>query len=138
MVQMGSPSVASAPEQASPTFSMPCSQERFGTTGLLTIGGMASLSLSCSCCSHSGVQYTDGVLGPLILDWPAGQDPVLQQFNYTYEHVLLLQDWMHEPAQDIKAFTLLSDSPHVPILRCSQVLYEGPWGAFPRFVPQFP
>lgn len=41
--------------------------------------------------SHSSVQYTDGLLGPLVVHSP--NDPLVRGIDFDYEVVLMLQDW---------------------------------------------
>ncbi|THH15565.1 hypothetical protein EW146_g4939 [Bondarzewia mesenterica] len=49
--------------------------------------------------SHSAVQYTDGLLGPLIIH--SVDDPLVRGTDFDYEQVLLIQDWYHDAASDI-------------------------------------
>eukprot|EP01113_Clastostelium_recurvatum_P041770 TRINITY_DN668_c0_g1_i5.p1 TRINITY_DN668_c0_g1~~TRINITY_DN668_c0_g1_i5.p1 ORF type:complete len:697 (+),score=136.01 TRINITY_DN668_c0_g1_i5:208-2298(+) len=71
--------------------------------------------------SHAGPEYTEGLLGPMIIDYPDGEeDPVMVQFQYVLEHVLILQDWDHETSDQLG------------------MLYAAPRGIFPGFQPQFP
>ncbi len=43
--------------------------------------------------SHSGTQYTDGILGPLIIHGPAEAET---RKLYTHDRVVLVQDWYHD------------------------------------------
>ncbi len=43
--------------------------------------------------SHSGMQYTDGILGPLIIHAPAEAD---SRKLYDHDRVVLIQDWYHD------------------------------------------
>ena len=47
--------------------------------------------------SHTGVQYSEGLFGALIVD--ARDDPYLDQ--YQQEFVVMINDWFHEPADKI-------------------------------------
>ncbi|EIM91340.1 uncharacterized protein STEHIDRAFT_152988 [Stereum hirsutum FP-91666 SS1] len=49
--------------------------------------------------SHSSVQYTDGILGPLIIH--STEDPLVLGTDFDEEQVLLYQDWYHEQAANI-------------------------------------
>ena len=70
--------------------------------------------------SHSAVQYGDGLFGPLVIDYPKGEDPVFQSFNYQTEHIVILQDWLHEVGDDV------------------MLLYTGPYAAYCGFQPKYP
>ena len=71
--------------------------------------------------SHTSTQYGDGLLGPIIVDEPVGTpDHIQLDFGYTYDHVLMMQDWMHESAKDLEAY------------------YKGPYGSFENFKPRYP
>lgn len=51
--------------------------------------------------SHYSTQYTDGVVGPLIVHSPT--EATIQK-TYDFDQIILLQDWYHNPTD-----TLLSD-----------------------------
>lgn len=55
--------------------------------------------------SHTGHQHVDGLLGPLVLDYPNDGpdkgDPVKATFPYVTDRVLLIQDWFHEPEENL-------------------------------------
>jgi iron transport multicopper oxidase len=70
--------------------------------------------------SHSGVQYGDGLFGPLVIDYQKGEDPVFRDFVYQTEHIVVLQDWLHEVGNDV------------------MLLYSGPYGAYSGFRPKYP
>ncbi|KAH8376771.1 hypothetical protein KR093_001265, partial [Drosophila rubida] len=55
--------------------------------------------------SHTGMQRGDGVFGSLIIRRPKQLDPHggLYDFDLS-EHVLVVQDWIHEPGANIFAF----------------------------------
>ncbi|XP_030081054.1 laccase-2 [Drosophila hydei] len=55
--------------------------------------------------SHTGMQRGDGVFGPLIIRRPKHAEPHggLYDFDLS-EHVLVVQDWIHEPGASIFAF----------------------------------
>lgn len=55
--------------------------------------------------SHTGMQRGDGVFGSLIIRRPKSSDPHggLYDFDLS-EHVLVVQDWIHEPGANIFAF----------------------------------
>ncbi|XP_034099549.2 uncharacterized protein LOC117564761 [Drosophila albomicans] len=55
--------------------------------------------------SHTGMQRGDGVFGSLIVRRPKNSDPHggLYDFDLS-EHVLVVQDWIHEPGASIFAF----------------------------------
>jgi len=48
--------------------------------------------------SHYGVQYTDGLVGPLIVHSP--EESKIQE-SYDYDQVILLQDWYHDASSDL-------------------------------------
>jgi L-ascorbate oxidase len=71
--------------------------------------------------SHASVQYSDGLLGPIVLEHAhADDDPVHAAFAYARDYPIVLQDWFHESADD-----LLTN-------------YVGPWGAFDGYTPRYP
>lgn len=71
--------------------------------------------------SHISAQYGDGLLGPLIIDYPYDTlDPIKQTFQYSSEHIFILQDWFHETNSDLL------------------VRYVGTYGIFPNFRPDYP
>ncbi|KAI0033491.1 Cupredoxin [Vararia minispora EC-137] len=49
--------------------------------------------------SHSAVQYTDGLLGPLIIH--SVDDPLVRGTDFEEERVLFFQDWYHDEASTI-------------------------------------
>ncbi|ETW83287.1 multicopper oxidase [Heterobasidion irregulare TC 32-1] len=55
--------------------------------------------------SHTAVEYTDGLLGPLIVH--SVNDPLVRGTDFDYEQVLIIQDWYHDEARTI-ATDLLS------------------------------
>jgi FtsP/CotA-like multicopper oxidase with cupredoxin domain len=68
--------------------------------------------------SHTSTQYSDGLVGPIVID-PI-EDLLLKEWSYTKEHILMLQDWFHEPSDNIIT------------------LYNGPRNIFKHFSPQYP
>ncbi len=71
--------------------------------------------------SHVAVQYSDGLLGPLVIESKdAAPDLAQASFNYTTEWTLMIQDWMHETASDVATMLV------------------GPRDSFPGFLPQYP
>ena len=70
---------------------------------------------------HSHTMYGDGLFGPIIIDYPPSEtDPVRVDYPYKQEHVIMMQDWMHESTADLMA------------------LYKGPYGSYPGFQPKYP
>ena len=52
--------------------------------------------------AHTGNLYLDGFFGPLVIDYPDGAvDPVRQQFDYSADYTMTLNDWFHERAEDL-------------------------------------
>ncbi len=48
--------------------------------------------------SHAGLQYVDGVSGPLIVRQPNETNVNRQEYHFDLsEHVIFLQDWFHTP-----------------------------------------
>lgn len=56
--------------------------------------------------SHSGLQYSEGLFGALIVE--ARDDPY--QNDYQSESVLLISDWFHDPSMDLLAAVQAADS----------------------------
>jgi FtsP/CotA-like multicopper oxidase with cupredoxin domain len=69
--------------------------------------------------SHTATQYSDGLVGPIVI-LPTEPDPILTNWAYTQDHMLMLQDWFHERSSDIVN------------------LYRGPRSIFRHFSPQYP
>ncbi len=71
--------------------------------------------------SHVASQYTEGVLGAIVLSYAAPQqDPVYRAHNYSAEFVIVLQDWFHEESDMLR------------------VLYRAPRNIYAGFSPQYP
>lgn len=49
--------------------------------------------------SHTGVQYNDGLFGPLIVE--EKENPY--QADYDYDRIIMINDWFHIPAEQILA-----------------------------------
>ncbi|KAH8913688.1 multicopper oxidase [Atractiella rhizophila] len=49
--------------------------------------------------SHSAVQYTDGLQGPLIIHSP--DDPLKRGVDFDIEEVIMMADWYHDEASTI-------------------------------------
>ncbi|KAH8925866.1 multicopper oxidase [Atractiella rhizophila] len=49
--------------------------------------------------SHSAVQYTDGLQGPLIVHSP--DDPLKRDVDFDVEEVIMMTDWYHDEASTI-------------------------------------
>ncbi|KAH8927079.1 multicopper oxidase [Atractiella rhizophila] len=49
--------------------------------------------------SHSAVQYTDGLQGPLIIHSP--DDPLKRGVDFDIEEVIMMADWYHDEASNI-------------------------------------
>ncbi|OWA54312.1 putative L-ascorbate oxidase [Hypsibius exemplaris] len=65
--------------------------------------------------AHSGHQYSAGFLGAVVIDYPTPEeDPVRQQFPYTYDQTIILQEWFHEDENSL------------------HYNYRGPYNAFSR------
>ena len=60
--------------------------------------------------SHYGTQYTDGLVGPLIVHAP--EEKQAQQ-SYDYDQVVLLQDWYHDFSQTLLPGYLASGNENV-------------------------
>ncbi|EDV98942.1 GH13325 [Drosophila grimshawi] len=55
--------------------------------------------------SHTGMQRGDGVFGPLIIRRPKSTEPHGGLYDFDLgEHVLVVQDWIHEPGASIFAY----------------------------------
>ena len=73
--------------------------------------------------SHSHQQYADGLIGPIIIDPPKGEDdPILIQYPYdpASDHLIMIQEWYHESWQDIMAG------------------YQGPYNSSHLYRPRYP
>eukprot|EP01119_Soliformovum_irregulare_P011542 TRINITY_DN290_c0_g3_i2.p1 TRINITY_DN290_c0_g3~~TRINITY_DN290_c0_g3_i2.p1 ORF type:complete len:692 (-),score=208.33 TRINITY_DN290_c0_g3_i2:19-1800(-) len=72
--------------------------------------------------SHSATQYSDGLLGPIIVDpAPGDADPIRAAFpnKDADDHLMLIQDWDHETSDDI-------------------LTKAGPRDSYPGFIPAYP
>jgi len=69
--------------------------------------------------SHAGLQYGDGLYGPLIVE-PRGEDPITVRYKPAHEYNMMVQDWFHDEAS-LKAISLV-----------------GPAGAFEGFHTRSP
>ncbi|HTY23781.1 MAG TPA: multicopper oxidase domain-containing protein [Desulfomonilaceae bacterium] len=49
--------------------------------------------------SHAGLQYSDGLFGPLIIE--ENNDPYKN--DYDYDRIIMINDWFHIPAEQILA-----------------------------------
>jgi multicopper oxidase len=49
--------------------------------------------------SHTGVQYSDGLFGPLIIE--ENENPYKNDYNY--DRIIMINDWFHIPAEQILA-----------------------------------
>jgi L-ascorbate oxidase len=71
--------------------------------------------------AHTAAQYGDGLLGPVIIDYPdIKQDPVYMDFKYSRDYPMLFQDWYHELGGELALH------------------YRGPFKSYPSYIPQFP
>ncbi|CAF0971129.1 unnamed protein product [Didymodactylos carnosus] len=67
--------------------------------------------------SHNGQQYSDGLIGPIIID----RDSIEQRYSYgSNDHVIILQEWYHESWADI------------------MTAYQGPYAAYNGCTPIYP
>ena len=67
--------------------------------------------------SHHAQQYSDGLVGPIILD----PDPLEHKYHYgTNDYVIMLQEWYHETWSDL------------------MTAYMGPYGAYRGSIPIYP
>jgi FtsP/CotA-like multicopper oxidase with cupredoxin domain len=57
--------------------------------------------------SHTSTQYTDGIMGPMIIH--SIRDPYKRGVDFQSEQVILLQDWYHDRSEDIAAALLTPD-----------------------------
>ncbi|UZJ55563.1 hypothetical protein CBS101457_004883 [Exobasidium rhododendri] len=57
--------------------------------------------------SHSSTQYTDGILGPMIIH--STRDPYVRGVDFASEQIIFLQDWYHDRSETIAAALLTSD-----------------------------
>ncbi|THU92259.1 hypothetical protein K435DRAFT_672475 [Dendrothele bispora CBS 962.96] len=57
--------------------------------------------------SHSSVQYTDGLMGPLVVH--SVDDPLVRGTDFDNEQVLMVYDWYHDEASTIVNELLSSD-----------------------------
>ena len=48
------------------------------------------------------VQYGDGLLGPIVFNYPPGEDPVLREYSYIADYTVILQDWIHEYGEELE------------------------------------
>ena len=73
--------------------------------------------------SHSHQQYADGLIGPMIIDPPRGEeDPIQMRYPYDSksDYVIMIQEWYHESWQDIMAG------------------YQGPYNSSYVYQPRYP
>lgn len=49
--------------------------------------------------SHTGLQYSDGLFGPLIIE--ENEDPY--KADYDYDRIIMINDWFHIPSEQILA-----------------------------------